>query len=64
MGMRINENNCRAAVEIMKVLADNKCTVADVTGIFNYVEAKIRNATTVPELDHQAILEELISHCD
>lgn len=64
MGMRITKNNCKAAVGIMELLADNKCTVADVTGILNYVEARIRSATTVPKLDYETILEELISYCD
>lgn len=64
MGMKITRNNCKAAVEIMKVLEENKCTIADVGGILNYVEMRIRNATTVPKQDYSAILGELITACD
>lgn len=61
MGMKATENNCKAAVEIMKTLADNKCTVADVCGILNYVENKIRNAATVPEQDYDSLLNQMLN---
>ena len=61
MGMKATENNCKAAVEIMKVLADNKCTVADVWGILDYVEKKIRNVTTVPKQDYDSLLNQLLT---
>lgn len=64
MGMRVTKTNAKAAVEIMKVLEENKCTVADISGIFSYVEAKIRNTTTVPSLDHETLLKELTSNLE
>lgn len=64
MGMRATENNAKAAVEIMRVLEENKCTVADVTGILNYVEMRIRNVATVPKQDYSSILKELTSSSD
>ena len=64
MGMRVTENNAKAAVEIMRVLEENKCTVADVTGILNYVEMKIRNATMVQKQDYSSILKELTASSD
>lgn len=59
MAMRLTKNNAKAAVEIMKTLAENKCTVADITGIFSYVESKIHYETTVPSLDYERFLQEL-----
>lgn len=64
MAMRSTENNCRAAVEIMKVLEDNNCTVADVCGILNYVEAMIRKVATVPKQDYDTLLSNLFTSCD
>lgn len=64
MAMNMTKNNCKAAVEIMKVLADNKCTVDDTLGILLYVDKELRSASTVPKLDYQAILEKLTSYCD
>lgn len=61
MGMKLTESNARAAVGIMKILAENKCTVADMPGIFAYVETKIRSMTTVPSLDYEALMQKLIS---
>lgn len=61
MAMRVTQGNAKAAVEIMKVLEENKCTAADIPGIFSYVEMKIRDVTTVPSLDYEKILQELTS---
>ncbi|MCM1276234.1 MAG: hypothetical protein NC299_12890 [Lachnospiraceae bacterium] len=60
--MRLTENNARAAVKIMEVLAENKCAIADITGIFSYVELKIRDMATAPSLDYDALLKELTSN--
>lgn len=64
MGMKITENNVRAAAEILKVLAENKCHIDDVYGIFRYVEDKLRREMTVPELDYDALLGELMASLD
>lgn len=61
MGMKLTESNARAAVGIMKILAENKCTVADMPGILSYVETEIRSETTVPCLDCETLLQKLIS---
>ena len=63
-GMKATKNNCKAAVEIMKVLESNNCTVADVCGVLNYVEAMIRKAATVPKQDYDVLLEKLLTSCD
>lgn len=62
--MRLTKRNVKVAIEILTVLAENKCTVADVSGIFSYIEGKIRNETTVPNLDYDALLGELVAGCD
>lgn len=58
-GMRLTKKNVKAATEILAVLADNKCTIADTRGIFIYIEDKIRDEATVPKKDFSAELRDL-----
>lgn len=62
--MRLTQRNAKAAVDIIKALGENKCTVADIPGIFSYVEMMIRSETTVPSLDYEVLLQKLTSNLD
>ena len=62
--MRLTKRNVKAATEILAVLADNKCTVADVSGIFSYIEGEIHSSATVPVKDYSVELSDLYDRAD
>lgn len=62
--MRLTQRNAKAAVEIMKALSENKCTIADTPGIFSYVEMMIRSEAIVPRLDYELLLQKITSNLD
>lgn len=54
MGMTITEINVKTAAQIMNILAENKCTVADAGDILSFCGRVIQNRATVPEQDYLA----------
>lgn len=45
--MQVTEKNCRIADKIVKILADEKCTVEESQEILNSVSLEIRKSSTV-----------------
>ncbi|MBP1562075.1 MAG: hypothetical protein J6C96_12650 [Oscillospiraceae bacterium] len=64
MGMPITHKNVEAAMEIFKILADKKCTVADAHSVLSYVGMKLDHNTTVPELDYSELFGSELKACD
>ena len=56
--MVFTKNNIEAASKIARILAEKKCTVADMPGILSYVQMKITNHTSVQQADFSSELKE------
>lgn len=55
--MEITKNNVETTVDILTLLAEKKCTVADAQDILSYVSKAIPHNATVPKLDYRAELD-------
>lgn len=51
--MIATKDNAEVAVDILTLLAEKKCTVADAQDILSYVSKVLPHKTTVPELDYR-----------
>lgn len=52
--MEATENNVKTAAQIMNILAENKCTVADAGSILAFCSRITQKRATVPEQDYLA----------
>lgn len=50
--MEITESNVKTAAQIMSILAENKCTVADAGSILAFCSRITQNRATVPEQNY------------
>ena len=57
--MIATKNNAEIAVDILTLLAEKKCTVADAQDILSFVNKVLPHKTTVPELDYRQELDYL-----